>query len=188
MATVLRRQTEPITERGELTEECWRAVVGFEGRYEVSSAGRVWSLVTKRLLRPGPTSRGYLSVQLYYDCKPKRSKSFCVHDLVTSAFFGPKPPGYQVDHCDANKRNNRIENLDYVTCLENNRRAIAMGLGSRAYGADSHNAKLTNEQVKEIRAAAHLEGFDAKRCGKRYGVCRDTIYSIVKNRTYKNVN
>ncbi|HOZ15656.1 MAG TPA: HNH endonuclease signature motif containing protein [Tenuifilaceae bacterium] len=43
-----------------------------------------------------------------------------VHRIVAFAFLGPPPnKEYVVDHIDTNKRNNRLENLRWVTKLEN---------------------------------------------------------------------
>lgn len=43
-----------------------------------------------------------------------------VHAIVATAFLGPKPTKeHVVDHIDTNRRNNRVENLRWVTRLEN---------------------------------------------------------------------
>ena len=43
-----------------------------------------------------------------------------VHIIVATAFLGPKPTKeYVVDHIDTNRQNNRVENLRWVTRLEN---------------------------------------------------------------------
>lgn len=43
-----------------------------------------------------------------------------VHRIVATAFYGVAPtPQYVVDHIDTNRRNNRPENLRWVTKLEN---------------------------------------------------------------------
>lgn len=43
-----------------------------------------------------------------------------VHQIVATAFHGPaKGSGYVVDHIDTNRRNNRPENLRWVTRLDN---------------------------------------------------------------------
>ena len=108
-----------------LTAEMWRGVVGYEHRYQVSNLGRVWSAKSQKILSPGPTSKGYLTVTLYDGSSPKKPRSHCVHDLVAAAFIGPKPSGLTVDHGDRNKRNNAATNLEYVTNLENTRRRYA---------------------------------------------------------------
>ncbi len=46
--------------------------------------------------------------------------SAVVHKIVATAFIGEQPtPNHVVDHLDTNRRNNRVENLRWVTRLEN---------------------------------------------------------------------
>lgn len=42
---------------------------------------------------------------------------------IYEAFIGPIPSGYEIDHLNSNKLDNRIENLEAVTMGENRRRA-----------------------------------------------------------------
>lgn len=101
--------------------ERWRPVVGFEGRYDVSNRGRVYSWVTERVLRPGIASNGYPTVAL------GRGKTKTVHSLVAAAFIGPCPPGMEVRHRDGNRRNPRATNLEYGTRADNIRDAVKHG-------------------------------------------------------------
>jgi hypothetical protein len=120
--------------------EEWRPVVGFEERYEVSSEGRVRSLARAcfacggtrgdRLLTPSFTPEGgYYRVSIYgkrQDGKHQQ-RSLRVHRLVAEAFI-PNPEGKPfVNHKDNNPVNNRVENLEWVTPLENTRHSIALG-------------------------------------------------------------
>ncbi len=135
-----------------MSEE-WRAVVGFEGSYEVSNLGRVRSLdrhvtyqkqtgktrsVTKfykgRLLRPGTVKSGHQLVVLGLG-NIKRSKF--VHDLVLRAFVGPPPPETECCHGDGNPANNPLSNLRWGTRLENVADAIKHGTAN-FWGHRSH--------------------------------------------------
>ena len=76
--------------------EEWRAVAGFEGYYEVSSAGRVRRIKLGQgcrstnggLIAPGIGASGYHMVCLWKANKPLRTY---VHRLVAVAFIGPAP-------------------------------------------------------------------------------------------------
>lgn len=56
-----------------------------------------------------------------------------VHSLVALAFLGPRPEGYDIDHRNTDKRDNRLSNLEYVTKSENKKREHANRV--RAHGA-----------------------------------------------------
>lgn len=102
-----------------MTEE-WRDVVGYEGLYQVSNTGKVRSMNYRRsgaardLVQT--LTNGYPIVCLSASGK---QKNHTVHTLVAAAFLGNRPDGYEVNHINAVKNDNRIENLEYVTPSEN---------------------------------------------------------------------
>lgn len=105
-----------------MKKEIWRDVPGYEGLYQVSSLGRVKSLhyyggnQEKVLVAMPKGKQGYLIVHL---CKDRKVLSFRVHRLVAVAFI-PNPDNKPfVNHIDGNKHNNCIENLEWVTAVEN---------------------------------------------------------------------
>lgn len=108
--------------------ERWRAVVGYEGRYEVSSEGRVRSLPSRtgsgRILKQ-TLREGYPKVSLSRDGK---AKSFAVHRLVAFAFLGePNGEAQMVLHSDGSQTNNSVENLRWGTASDNVQDAIRHG-------------------------------------------------------------
>jgi HNH endonuclease/NUMOD4 motif len=114
-----------------MRDETWRPVPGFEGLYEVSNFGRVRSLgrpsrngirsFSPRMLRPGPSNYGHLSVVL------GRRNTRMVHQLVLQAFVGSRPLGMEVRHLDGDPTNNRLENLCWGTRTENIHDAMRHG-------------------------------------------------------------
>ena len=99
----------------------WRPVSGYEGEYAISADGRVWSFRRKIVLRPEEVYNGYLRVTL---CVNKEIKHFRVHRLVADAFI-PNPDNKpQVNHINGNRKDNRVENLEWATAVENVRDSI----------------------------------------------------------------
>lgn len=119
----------------------------YNGRYFVRDDGTVWNAQGKQL-RPGLMSRGYLTVSLYDGSKPKKPKSHLVHRLVAAAFWGESD--LQINHKNGDKKDNRLENLEYCTAWENNRHAIEV-LGKDQCGENNGRARLTASDVIAIR-------------------------------------
>jgi hypothetical protein len=105
--------------------EEWRVIQGFT-RYAVSNRGQVKNLITERILKPKTkNSSGYLFVDL---CRVGLIKSCNLHRLVAIAFLENTEALPAVDHVNAIKTDNRVENLEWVSNMENIKRAFAMGL------------------------------------------------------------
>lgn len=104
-----------------MKNEIWKSVKGYEGRYEVSSTGKVASLKfrghNKRgILKNRVTGNGYLQATLFKDGK----RHYClVHRLIAEAFIPNINELPQVNHLDENKQNNNVNNLEWCSPKEN---------------------------------------------------------------------
>lgn len=103
-------------ERGSVIQEIWKEVDGSDGKYKVSNFGKVWSNHSNKLLGLKPAKDGYHSVSVIY--KNKR-QSIGLHRLVAFHFVDGYIDGYEVNHLDANKSNNRADNLEWCTHKKN---------------------------------------------------------------------
>lgn len=165
----------------------WKPVAGYEGRYEVSRLGRVRSLLTNRILLPGPNSKNYLCIVMYDGSVPKKPKTFLLHRVVAAAFVGDLTPGMQTNHIDGNKRNCRADNLEIVTQRENIDHARANGLSPRIYrGSDNVRSKLKDEDVKLMKVMLSL-GITPAMIGRAFGFSPTTIQAIVTGKTWSHI-
>ena len=90
--------------------EIFRDIEGYEGKYQVTSWGRIYNVDTEKFLNPYVHHKGYLRVDLYGE--NGKCKHHKVHRLVAKAFV-PNPENKpQVNHIDCNKQNNSISNLE----------------------------------------------------------------------------
>ena len=168
----------------------WRQIEGFD--YEVSDEGSVRSL-DRTILRKGVETRlrgqelalrkhskGYRTVSL------GRGYQRTVHSLVATAFIGPCPDGFEINHKDGDKTNNRVGNLEYMTHGDNQKHAIATGLAPKPplkRGAEQHKARLDEIQVRRVRAYAQLNWPTCK-IARFFGVGETTIHNILKRSTW----
>lgn len=180
----------PISQDDKLEE--WASVYGYEGLYEVSNLGRVRSLLystsvgAARILKPHSKKKhGYSHVVLH--CNGK-ARTHMVHRLVASAFLGDPEPGFEVNHINRDPRDNRIENLEYMTHLENIRyRLPGSWAGNGApYGERNGSAVLTEPQVIEIRRRL-AEGAMQKTLAAEYNVSQLAIHKIATGKTWKHL-
>jgi hypothetical protein len=126
--------------------EHWKDVAGYEGRYQVSSAGEIRALSFKQryLLRNGaPAFRntkerliatqsinsGYSIVHL--NLNNKRT-AHLVHRLVALAFCEGYFEEADVNHKNGCKKHNCSENLEWVTRTNNHLHAVAHGFNKQA--------------------------------------------------------
>jgi len=117
--------------------EEWRPIVGYEGLYEVSSLGRVCSMHGRKaqqryIMKQKLTRYGYCEVSL---SKDGNKRSILVHILVARAFI-PNPENKdQIDHINAIRTDNRVENLRWATSHENHINPITIETYRRIFSS-----------------------------------------------------
>lgn len=147
-------------------EEEWRDVVGYEGRYMVSSMGRVYScpnhIHNGKFINSGKYPNGYCRVMLTLHGKKKFTT---VHRLVAEAFL-PNPNNYPyVNHKDEDKTNNSVENLEWCSPQYNS-----------TYGKVSREKRIANCKLGRAVVQVSLNGEDVAvfpslaEASRRFGV------------------
>ena len=109
----------------------WKAVVGYEGVFEVSRCGKVRRIKTSKgaQLRERKLSldtTGYLVTNLWYKNKGKK---ISVHRLVAMAWV-EGDHSLSVNHKDGIKTNNSADNLEWISLADNTKHQHATGLAN----------------------------------------------------------
>lgn len=106
-------------------KEIWKDIRDFEGLYQVSNLGRVRRVGkgqgTKCSILRHKTNLAYDGVSLHRNNQPFNKN---IHRLVAETFVPNPENKTQVNHKDGNKKNNRVDNLEWVTSKENARHSV----------------------------------------------------------------
>jgi hypothetical protein len=173
---------------GLMDGETIRPVPGYEGRYSVTSHGRVFSHQYRHSDRTVELSQtthpeGYKRVKFPLGYPGSHIK---VHRLVAMAFHSNPNDLPQVNHIDGNKGNNHYLNLEWTDNSGNQRHAFDTGLQNDRKGVKHNLAKLDDEKVFEIRKLLE-QGNTLQFVADIYGVSKHCIFDIKKGRSWTHI-
>jgi DNA-binding XRE family transcriptional regulator len=154
--------------------------------YNVTKNGRVWSRGTGKYLKSSVNSDGYSQVDLYTNGKRKVCK---IHTLVLEAFVGPRPPKMVCLHIDGDRQNDQAVNLCWVTTKEHVAAAVRRGTHHKFDNVGSKHglAKLSEDDVLDIRMMYERGGCLQRQLAKMFGVSRPNISLIVTEKRWKHL-
>jgi hypothetical protein len=137
-------------------------------KYEINKKGDVRSIKYKHQCKHFLNHKGYEMVHLYYADKKKKGVS--VHRLLLHTFSPiENESSLQVNHKDGNKRNNELNNLEWVTASQNMKHAHDIGLmhGDRpVYIYCAYSGKYIKKYKSGCEASREL-----KICRSKVGEC-----------------
>jgi len=96
--------------------------------YEASTDGEIRSIKTGKILKPYIYKTGYASVLL-------NRKRYLVHRIIAGAFIENPENKLYVDHINTDRTDNRVENLRWVTGIENANNPLTKEHRGSAYNA-----------------------------------------------------
>lgn len=180
-------------------KETWKPIKGYEGKYAVSSEGRIKSLpyicngrwgkarMKGKVLQPVTnTHNGYQYICLVGDNRKKTTYRY--HRVVAEAFVDNPEGKPCVNHKDGNKYNNHPSNLEWVTHSENTRHAYKNGLMNIPRGEECSHGKLRECEVHEIRIRhSRFKETSKTETANDYGVSLSTISDILHRRTWRHI-
>lgn len=155
-------------------------------RYYVSKDGEVYSDIFKRLLKPGYTLKGYRKVNIFLNGSSKPTP-VSVHKMIGKVFHADQwKEGYDIDHINGIKDDNRAENLEWVSRSENIKRAFKTGLKHGRKGNDNPTTVYPDESIHD--ACKYLEqGLNVKDVAKLVKIPLSYLYTIIRGESRKEI-
>lgn len=152
-----------------------------ESRTLVIGECRVWTGYRK--CSPDRKATGYGLISF----NGKRQRR--VHRVAWELRHGPIPDGMGVLHSCDNPPCIRDEHLFIGTQAVNVREMLDKGRAGYgvALGQESTNAKLQENEVRNIRTAWASRSKSKRQLARAYGVCVETIRQIVRLKSWKHV-
>ena len=172
--------------------EQWKDIPGYEGLYQISNMGKVKRIAHSnctyvgRILKSDTTRKGY---KVVYLCANGHKKTRSIHQLVLEAFVGPKPsPSHVSRHLNGNPADNTINNLVWGTAKQNVEDAFFHGTRFQPRGSQCGSAKLTENQVLQIKRLLLHEKYTQRMIALIFNVCESSISQIKLNKTWRHVD
>lgn len=106
---------------------------------------------------PGHWTYGHVMKSGYVDVVVK-TRHYYVHRLMAEAFLGPAPDGCEIDHIDRDRTNNAVDNLRWITHVENIRHRAICARTREEYGFQPIDDVAEYHRLKYIKnKKAHAE-------------------------------
>lgn len=149
--------------------EIWKDIVGYDGKYQISTFGRVKSFKNGELiLKNYLGNHGYYGVTLW---KNNQSTKRLIHNILLETFSIKTKDKMVCNHKDGNKLNNFITNLEWTTYRGNLVHAYKNNL-------NNGRRKLDWDKVSRIRSL-YGEGQRKLHIAKMFNVAHSTIDRIL---------
>ena len=173
----------------------WRHVVGYESIYEISSEGKVRTVVGKTTHSTRHGVRMWKQIELKdrtpngRNCrvalwKNKESKDFLVHRIVAKSFLTEIEGKNCVNHKDGNPKNNFVSNLEWCNHKENSNHAFDNGLMKASKKTTLINTD--SGEASEFRSLSKASEYLGRNNGYIHGLLKKGVtsygvYNIIVN-------
>ncbi len=173
-------------------------IKGYKGLYAISEDGKVWSYpkhknstgggashngIFLKIQPPSIAGREYNSIVLR---KNGITKQFCQHRLIAETFISNPLNLKEVNHINGIKTDNRIENLEWVSPLQNVKKAWETGLCTPRIGVLNGRAVLKESDILKIRELGESKNY--KEIGEEFNVSNTTIWRILKRKNWAHID
>lgn len=163
-----------------------------KGVFRIDDQGQIWrtGVLTRTLnVKSIPaqraeaiTAKGYARVSVGMR---RRTLYIAAHRMVWFAAGRAIPDGYELNHINGRRADNRLSNLEIVTKSGNLQHSYDVLQRTRLAGEMNAQHKLTWEQVREIRAR-FADGEPKRSLARAYGVTPPLIRKIVNGAAWRD--
>lgn len=171
--------------------EKWKPLIDAENRYLISNLGRIYSLervvnnnggkmIKKGSLLTPYIDNGYYKINLINNNGIR--KTLLLHRVIAKNWIANYSEDLKVNHIDANKLNNRVENLEMVSQRENMSHYYGF-LNDKSVGIyKRRNRWVSNISVndKTIYLGSFVHKEDAIKARKDYEISNNIINKYLK--------
>lgn len=146
-------------------------------RYLASQSGHIYSEISEDFLSYGSNPSGYHHVLMYFRSNERHTVP--VHKVIATVWCGGWKNGLVVDHLDGNPKNNRADNLEWVTYSENTKRAYDKGQKPKLYGETNGSNKYSDDLIH--KACKMLEGgISCPKVAKELNINLSTVQNLLQ--------
>jgi hypothetical protein len=171
----------------------YREVAGSNGLYRCGTDGSFYTRLpikggrNKKLLRRWRRVKPFMLGKYYgVSCRlpgSTKNKNSLLHRIILETFKGPCPPGMECCHRNGNKLDLQITNLEWETHTRNMKDCIRHGTSN--IGERNPLAKLTWEDVDDIRSSFNFLECTIKGMAKFWKVSYYVIWRIIRNKGWE---
>jgi hypothetical protein len=156
-------------------KEIWKPIKGYEGLYEAGTNGFIRNAITKEIKSMRLNKFGYYVVELYKNNVRKHKR---VHRIIAETFIPKEQWNECINHKDENKENNRLDNLEFCTMIEN----IKYGTRGIRSGLARFNHPLRSKKILQISSDGKVlkEWCSIAEAYRQTKICRPNIIKCLK--------
>lgn len=151
--------------------------------YTVTSTGEFYSDNSGKMKTRNKPGTDYQIIN--FTTVSGKKRTFLAHRLVLMAFCPvSNMKDLEVNHIDGDKKNNKLENLEWCTASENQLHAFRIGLQKARKGERSNWSKLRKEDIDKIFKLRE-QGLTQQQIGDIVGCTKSNISCILKGKTWQ---
>ena len=177
--------------------EIWKPIPEYPG-YDISDQGRVRSYWRRKRLGKNQGTMCILDDSPQRTLKPSFHLGYPyitltrdgahykkhIHVLVLETFIGPRPLGNHSRHLNGIRAESCLSNLSWGTPIENGEDTKRHG--NSLIGVKNHSAKLTDDEIHQIRELAH-NGLPQRKIAKLFKICQSNVWYIIHRLHWKHI-